>query len=120
MNNTRLTTRTISTSKLAHHRLRVWEESRKLVRLVHGAPLENTELRNQASRASLSVGLNIAEGAALEGGAKKRHYKIARGSVVEVVAAYELGQDLGFKVPLRDVQELGAVIASMLSGLILR
>ncbi len=68
----------------------------------------------------MSVGLNIAEGAALEGAVKKRHYKIARGSVVEVVAAYELGQDLGHKVPLARVQELGTNIARMLSGLILR
>ena len=70
------------------------------------------------SRAAKSVGCNIAEGAALDGASKKRHYRIAKGSAVEVVAAYELASDIGETVPTDEVTRLGAAIASMLTGLI--
>ncbi len=105
-------------SKLSHHRLRVWEKARQLVRLVSKNPIGDAELRLQASKASKSVGCNIAEGAALDGASKKRHYKIAKGSAVEVVAAYELASDIGETVPTDEVTQLGAAIASMLTGLI--
>ncbi len=104
--------------KLSHHRLRVWTKARQLLRLVSKNAIEDAELRNQASRAAKSVGCNIAEGAALEGGSKKKHYKIAKGSAVEVVAAYELASDIGENVPIDDVTKLAAAVASMLTGLI--
>ncbi len=104
--------------KLSHHRLRVWAKARQLVRLVNRNPIGDAELRHQASKAAKSVGCNIAEGAALEGASKKRHYKIAKGSAVEVVAAHELATDIGEFVPVDDVTGLGAAIASMLTGLI--
>ena len=104
--------------KLSHRRLRVWMKARTLVRLVNRNPIGDAELRNQASRAAKSVGCNIAEGAALEGASKKKHYRIAKGSVVEVVAAYELATDVGESVPVDEVAQLGAAIASMLTGLI--
>ena len=104
--------------KLCHHRLRVWAEARALVRLVSKNPIGDAELRLQASKAAKSVGCNIAEGAALEGASKKRHYKIAKGSAVEVVAAYELAEDIGETVPVDEVTRRGAAIASMLTGLI--
>ena len=75
---------------LSHHRLRVWDKARQFVRLVSKNPIGDAELRNQASRAVKSVGCNIAEGAALEGASRKKHYKIAKGSAVEAVAAYDL------------------------------
>ena len=71
-------------------------------------------------RASMSVGLNITEGAALEGAAKLRHYKIARASVVEVVAAYEMAGALGESVPLAEVLEHGRAIYAMLTKMIRR
>ncbi len=104
--------------KLSHHRLRVWEEARALLRLVSKHPIGDAELRLQASKAAKSVGCNIAEGAALEGVSKKKHYRIAKGSAVEVVAAYELAADIGETVPVDEVTQRGAAIASMLTGLI--
>ena len=105
-------------AEMSHHKLRVWTKARSLVRLVSRVPIGDAELRNQASRAAKSVGCNIAEGAALDGASKKRHYKIARGSVIEVVAAYELAEDCGEQVPVDEVTELARAIASMLTGLI--
>lgn len=106
--------------QLSHHRLRVWHKARELVRLVNQHPIGDAELRAQASNAAKSVGCNVAEGAALDGAAKKRHYRIARGSVIEVVAAYELAQDCGETPPVDQVARLVAAIASMLTGLIRR
>ena len=70
-------------NKLSHHRLRVWDEARRFVRLVSKNPIGDAELRLQATKAVKSAGCNIAEGSALEGASKKRHYKIAKGSAVE-------------------------------------
>ena len=103
---------------LSHHRLHVWHKARQLVRLVCSHPIGDAELRLHASKAAKSVGLNTAEGSGLDGAARKKHYKIARGSVIEVVAAYELAADTGETIPLEEVSRLGAAIASMLSGLI--
>jgi len=105
-------------ARLSHHRLRVYDKARELLRLVSRCSIGDAELRSQASRAAKSVACNVAEGAALEGASKKRHYKIAKGSVVEVVAAYELATDIGETVALDEVTRLGAAIASMLTGLI--
>lgn len=103
---------------LCHHGLRVWHKAVELCRLVHSWPIRDTELRRQASNAIKSVGLNIAEGAGQEGGAQGRHFKIAKGSVIEVVAAYELADAIGESVPVAAVSELGNDIAAMLAGLI--
>ena len=96
----------------------MWEYSIQLVRLVKAAPIGDRELRDQAERACRSVALNIAESAALDGAAKRRHFKIARASGVETVAAYELAEALGESVPVAEVTRLGIIIVSMLSGLI--
>ena len=106
--------------QLSHHRLRVWDKARELLRLVNRNPISDAELRHQATKAAKSVGCNIAEGSGLDGAAKKRHYRIARGSTIEVVAAYELAIDCGESVPVDEVTRLGAAIASMLTGLIRR
>lgn len=106
--------------QLSHHRLRVWHKAREFLRLVNKNPIGDAELRSQATKAAKSVGCNIAEGAAHEGAAKKRHYRIARGSAVEVVAAYELAEDCGETVAIDEITHLGAAIASMLTGLIRR
>lgn len=106
--------------QLSHHRLRVWHQARELVRFVIRHPIGDAELRKQAGNAAKSVGCNIAEGAGLDGAAKKRHFRIARGSTIEVVAAYELATDCGEPVPVDEVTVMGAAIASMLTGLICR
>jgi four helix bundle protein len=107
-----------SSTQLTHHGLRVYHEARTLAALVHHNPPKHAELRNQAQRASISVVLNIAEAAGLAGAAKKRHFRIARGSVIETVAAYEVATDIGEALPLAEVTRRAITIASMLSGLI--
>jgi four helix bundle protein len=105
---------------LPHHGLRVWRRSMELVKRVRKAPPGHAELRDQSIRAAMSVVLNITEGAALEGAARMRHYKIARASVVEVVAAYEMADAIGESVPLADVLEHGRTIYAMLTKMIRR
>jgi four helix bundle protein len=105
---------------LPHHGLRVWWRSLELVKLVKRCPPGNAELRDQATRAAMSVGLNISEGAALDGAAKLRHYKGARASLVEVVAAYEMAQAIGESVPVSAVLEQGRILYAMLTKLIRR
>src|SRR5204863_714967 len=54
-------------------------------------PLKRTELSDQLDRASLSVPLNIAEGAGrVSPRERARHYAIARGSAVECLACLDL------------------------------
>jgi len=112
------TTLTTSHRQVTHHRLRVWHTALSLVELVHRQPLGHAELRDQAQRASISSALNLAEGAAHDGAAKKRHYRLARGSAIEVVAAYELGAAIGEKVPVDAVMALGGEIAAVLTKLV--
>lgn len=104
----------------AHHGLRVYGDARRLVRMVGEQPIHNAELRNQAMRASTSVALNIAEGAGQVGAAKKRHYKIARASLTEVVACYELARDLGETAKLNGISEQARIIGCVLTKLIRR
>ncbi len=85
------------TATLSHHRLGVYQYARRLATLVHREPPRNRELRSQAQRAAISTALNVAEGAALNGCAKKRHDGIARSSALEVVAAYEIAHDGGVR-----------------------
>ena len=103
---------------LLHHRLRVWHRAVELVMLIHAHPIGDAELRDQANRAARSTALNIAEGAAVRGAAKRRHFVIARGSVVEVAAAYELAAALGESLPQHQVEELASMLSAMLTGLI--
>jgi four helix bundle protein len=81
-------------------------------------PIRDGELRKQSHNAAKSVALNIAEGAGQEGGSRGRHFKIARGSVTEVVAAYEIACAMGERPAVAEVLELGNDISAMLSGLI--
>ena len=102
--------------RLSHHSLNVYHLALDLVRFVHRHRIEHRELRDQAQRASVSVGLGIAEGAGLEGAAKKRHFRIARASGLEVAAAYELAEAVGEGVPCTEVQARVGRIVAMLEG----
>ena len=104
--------------RLSHHNLRVYDFARHLASIAHRYPLRDAELRNQARRASISVVLNIAEGAGLDGRASKRHFQIAKASALETVAAYELASDMGESVPLDRVLRVGHSLASMLTRLV--
>ena len=64
-----------------------------------------------------SVVLNIAEAAGLFDGRAKSHYRVARGSVLEVAAAYELADAYGEPVPLQQVLDLARPVAAMLTSL---
>ncbi|MCA9601657.1 MAG: four helix bundle protein [Polyangiales bacterium] len=105
------------TVQLSHHSLHVYRLALALVRFVHRNPIGHRELRDQAQRASVSVGLGIAEGAGLDGAAKRRHYSIARASCLEVAAAYELAEAIGEKVACAQIQTQALPIIRILSRL---
>src|SRR3954453_15294303 len=107
-------------NELSHHHLRVWHEAVGVGGVCRAHPIGDRELRDQATRAIKSCALNIAEGAGRVGKAKRYHYAVARGSVVEAVAAYELAAALGETLPASEVANLGSRIAAMLSGLLRR
>ena len=58
--------------------------------VVRWLPLRRAELSDQLDRASLSVPLNVAEGAGRAGRDQARHYAIARGSAFECLAVLDL------------------------------
>ena len=58
--------------------------------VVRWLPLKRVELSDQLDRASLSIALNIAEGAGRAGRDQARHYAIARGSAFECLAVLDL------------------------------
>jgi four helix bundle protein len=82
---------------------------------------EKYVLVSQIRRASLSVKLNIAEGASRKSPAeRKRFYEVARSSVVEIDSAMEAVVDLKY-VALENLQNLGVLLNrcfSMLSNMI--
>lgn len=100
-----------------HHRLRVWHHAISFVELCSKRPPDDAELRNHALRAAKSVALNTAEGSPLTGRARKRFFRIARASLVEVVAAYEIAHTLGDDVPLLDVMKRADEIYAILTKL---
>ncbi|MBC6491578.1 four helix bundle protein [Flavihumibacter stibioxidans] len=58
---------------------------------------ERFNLVQQIRRASISVMLNLSEGSSRKSAAeRKRFYEIARGSVIELDAALEICNDLGY------------------------
>ncbi len=107
-------------SQLAHHSLHVWHHALKLTCLVGQQRIDNAQLRDQATRAVTSVGLNISEAAGRDGKTRVNHFRIARGSVVEVAAAYELAVALGEPHDLTAITEQASRISAMLFGLIRR
>ena len=82
---------------------------------------ERFNMIQQVRRASLSVVLNIAEGASrksvLE---RKRFFEIARGSLIEIDAAFDIAKQLGYlsKVNCSKMHELTNRTFSMLTKLI--
>jgi four helix bundle protein len=78
-------------------------------------------LIQQIKRAALSVCLNIAEGVSRKSELeRKRFYEIARGSIVEIDAAFDLASDLGYcnEVQLLNLGSLMKQIFAILSKLI--
>lgn len=88
--------------KLNHQQLDVYSVSREFVsscyRLTNSLPPEERySMTSQIRRAALSVHLNIAEGSSRKSAAeRKRYYEIARGSLIEIDAALDVADTLGY------------------------
>ena len=97
--------KTLDVYKAAHEMLlEVYNITRQL------PPEEKYVLISQIRRASLSVKLNIAEGASRKSPAeRKRFYEVARSSVVEIDSAMEAVIDLKY-VALENLQNLGVLL----------
>jgi four helix bundle protein len=111
---------TQTSRNLPHQRLRIYWTARELRRLVFTHPLGHADLRNQAERAANSVVLNISEGAVLLGNAKKRHYRIAYGSAVEIAAAYEIGEQDGLSPAVAEIFDHVDHIVAVMTKLLRR
>ena len=75
---------------------------------------------SQIRRAAVSVYLNIAEGASRKSEAeRKRYYEIARGSAIEIDAALDIANDLGYLKNYDTIKLEETMIASfkLLTGL---
>jgi four helix bundle protein len=88
--------------KLNHQELDVYKASQAFVlecyRLTKHFPSdERFGMISQIRRAALSCHLNIAEGASRKSETeRKRFYEISRGSIVEVDAAFDIAEKLGY------------------------
>ena len=83
--------------------------------VVRWLPLRRSELSDQLDRASISVPLNIAEGAGRSTPRERaRHYTIARGSAVECLACLDL---LELEQSAPDTTDARAVVLRLLNVL---
>ncbi len=80
-------------------------------------PRGHRELRDQLTRASLSVPLNVAEGAGRHAPREKAHfYAIARGSAMECAAIVDVVRSLGL-VPIATCKEVRWLIVRIVQML---
>ena len=112
--------------KLNHQKLDIYVYSRAFVlecyKMTKVLPSdEKFGMISQIRRAALSVHLNIAEGASRKSSTERtRYYGIARGSIIEIDAALDIGFNLGY-LSNYDSQKLGELMVNtfkVLSGLI--
>ena len=111
---------------LNHQRLNIYDASIMFVlecyKLTNSLPNdEKFGMISQIRRASLSVHLNIAEGASRKSETeRKRFYEIARGSIIEIDAALDVAKELGY-LKNHNTEMLGVQLLKcfkLLSGLI--
>ncbi len=110
-----------SASLLPHHRLKAYGVAVELLDAVRGAAIRDRKLRDEALRAAKSACLNIAEGAGRYTRADKaRAYTVARGEMVEAVAAVEIAVRAGEARPgaVAGVIGVGNRLYAMLTRLI--
>ena len=112
--------------ELAHTKLDVFAVSKSLVlscyKETRSFPSEEKfAMISQIRRAALSVHLNVAEGCSRKSEKeRKRYYEIARGSIVEVDTALDIGVSLDYRSKEK-LAELGALMVrcfQMISKLI--
>ena len=88
--------------QLNHQRLYTYSTAKKLIFECYGITKnfpheESYNLVRQIRRAAVSVLLNIAEGSSKKSQTERiRFFEIARGSVIELDAAFEISQELGY------------------------
>lgn len=109
-----------------HRNLIVWQEGIQLVKLVYKfsmllPPEEKFGIQSQIRRASVSVSVNIAEGAARK--TEKEYLQflyISRGSLSEIDTLIEIIKELEFITPeqMNDAFEKNNNVSAMLNGLI--
>lgn len=88
--------------------------------VVRWLPLKRAELSDQLDRASLSIALNIAEGAGRAGRDQARHYAIARGSAFECLAVLDLLDLEPSLVGTRDARAVLIRLMAVLTALVRR
>jgi four helix bundle protein len=91
-----------SAPRFAFQRLDVYVAARELAVLVHSASVQDAELRDQATRASKSCFLALAEGLPHDSpGQRRRYFATATASLCEAVAALDLAAAIGAVAPER-------------------
>ena len=82
-------------NRFAFQKLDVYVLAKELLVLVQRARIRDAELRDQATRAAKSQFLNISEGLPFKSNASRnRHFRIAKGSMFETVAAIDAAEAL--------------------------
>ncbi len=112
--------KSFATRLLPHQRLAAYTVAIELLAVVRGAGLRDARLRDQAMRAAMGVCLNVAEGAGRTSAADRaRVFGIARGEVLEVAAAMEIGMAAGMvdAATYRACERLVGRLYGLLTGL---
>ena len=76
-----------------HERLDCYQLARDVAQWIATVDFPDADLRNQASRASRSIALNIAEGSRRSGKSRRYHFDVAAGSAAETCAALDFVAD---------------------------
>jgi len=107
--------------ELPMQRLDAYKVALELAKRVHEAGIRDSELRDQATRASKSTFLQLCEGLPLEApGMRRKYFACANGSLHETIGAVDLARAIG-AIESRDavaVQVLGGRLKAMLRGLL--
>ena len=95
--------------------------AKEIARIVHAAKISDTELRDQATRASKSTFLCLCEGLPNEGaGLRRKYFTEANNSLHETLGAMDLAATIGAasEQDAAIVHELGVRLKRMLRGLL--
>lgn len=112
--------------QLNHQQFDVYKATKAFIKECYSATKEfpseeKFALVRQIRRAALSVHLNLAEGFSRKSEAeRKRFFEVSRGSIIEIDAALDVSEDLGY-CKKENLQNLGVCMNrcfSMLSKLI--